>query len=1693
MDEKKLVSFIVITRNRVNERLNNCLAALRSQNFSPENIEIVLLDYGSDIETQKQLQLLAKSFDARYVYVDESGAWNRGRAINLGCQAALGELLAISDIDMIHGPDYAAEAWQRYVELGRGAFYGKGIPWDLPERLKVSQDEVCTEFAALKQRSTARPRGMGNVVFSRATFDDLRGWEEEYLVWGCEDSDFNDRAKRSGAFCVEITAGLLHQWHEVHDSSAEARRSIGFNRVMYLGCVGRTPVARTGSFGNIYPLATHKAFQAPSLSLVLMGVNNATQVAPTLASINGGMYPVSEIILAGFSGDIGTLQPLCDFPLRAIPHHEMDPIVSFLKSEVRTDVLGFLPAGFSFGEYFLVYECLGKLLSGAHDVDGFFWWDAKGYDLNHQILPAFESTPSIMSSQTHPVCEEGSSGLLEDSLSFVGWQDKYSLYCPVFEGVQELRPIKNPKCSVVVISWVFHPDSERTLAELASQLEPSCQILLVDNGCSPGELDALLPYVHTLVRMRENTGAYLARNVGALFALSSVLIFLDDDGIPGKNYAQEHLKAHETHGIVSARGAVLPKTDNPLNALARHYNLGHTPFPIFADIEGNTSYKASAFFVVGGWDDSIRFGGGGVDLALRLLRAYPDWGCQIYWPTATIRHDYSSSEDALEVKRVKQEASRRNMEAKFPGYRNAMEAWSVTKGRTDAICSVSDMQLPVAGWRERTLEQVMAEADLTLARRLQDAGDKNTALILLQRANLFLEKRRTENGNASQVLEKSSNFPKRNNLIKEKLIEQAHNLETAVAKAIETGTRPKRLLEAVVEFLTYHGESAIMAGWVKDSQMAEGKIVAPHDGAPVVSVVVPCHNYGRYLAECVKSVLLQSFCAWEIIIVNDGSTDDTHEVAQDIMANYPGHAIRYYRQEQKGIVQPRNRGVTLAKGEFILPLDADDLIAPTFLERTVAYLLERPELGYVSTKALFFGSSNKIWPSEPFANLSLLVTNQQTNTTLYRKTMWQDVNGYDERMIHGYMDWEFWIHCTKMGWTGEQINEPLFFYRRKDDSVVMRAKQRDIAIKEQIVDLHSDIYDPSKLASVRHEMGVNNWIPADLIRNPLRIRKRGVDSDIKGAPNAVSVSENPKGHIQDDAGKRQVLDVLNQVLPELCTFFKRPEAGCGIPSEFQSMLKRLSSKVQSLLVHDKGENALEIAALLLAYYPLEPAAIMLLLQTLSSSGHIAQALILAKFYIELFPDQRDMKSFLAKVLHGWASVEVDPLHALGLLDGAALLDPGNNDILTDFWAKFRQLGLTRKDSPPATVWYVTNSFGYGVGGVNGVTEAKSMTLSSILRGPNGPEVCILTPLRPGLPEAVAEFAKHLGNVCGAGNFRWPHWVGTTAQGVGTSVKAGTSLLNGTCRLVRPLESQPDCVIVEGVRLEADIYLKSLGLTTDCPRVYVHHTSPDQFSDKYTDIDMMSEALKAFADYDNFVCVSANVIEEWRRFEELADKNWVYIPNCAREEEAEQLLSYDKLDLRQALDLPPDAFVVLCLASVQTRKGQDILLNQIAEVLHHLPNAYFLFVGPILSQWGGREILDTARKFFSIDQVRFLGARRNALEYLRAADCLVLPSREEALPLTILEAMVLAKPCVASDVNGIPELVEHESSGLLFSHSVPRDLAKHLIRLGQDSSLAKKMGLQARQRYLDFFSRRLHSARWNEVLKKIILNGGDWAL
>jgi len=275
---------------------------------------------------------------------------------------------------------------------------------------------------------------------------------------------------------------------------------------------------------------------------------------------------------------------------------------------------------------------------------------------------------------------------LKDRLNYRKWQAKESIYMPVIDRVEKKDRIDRPTISIITISWRLDPDTIENFRRLESERHLNFELIFVSNGGHPGEFDSLNPHIDTYIRLNSNTGAYLARNIGALFANAPILFFLEDDGLPAENLIASHLETFANYNVLSVRGVYLPKTElSPYNAMALHYYLGDRPFPHFVNLEGNASYDANAFFTVGGWDDQIRFGHGGPELAYRLFQLDADYGKQIYSPLPALYHDYADNDQHLREKQAKQTQSMERLRSKYPDYDNFLANWDAFYRRSEKI------------------------------------------------------------------------------------------------------------------------------------------------------------------------------------------------------------------------------------------------------------------------------------------------------------------------------------------------------------------------------------------------------------------------------------------------------------------------------------------------------------------------------------------------------------------------------------------------------------------------------------------------------------------------------------------------------------------------------------------------------------------------------------------------------------------------------------------------------------------------------------------------------------------------------------------------------------------------------------------------------------------------------------------------
>lgn len=245
---------------------------------------------------------------------------------------------------------------------------------------------------------------------------------------------------------------------------------------------------------------------------------------------------------------------------------------------------------------------------------------------------------------------------------------------------------------------------------------------------------------------------------------------------------------------------------------------------------------------------------------------------------------------------------------------------------------------------------------------------------------------------------------------------------------------------------------------------------------PLVSVIIPCYNYGKYVVEAIDSCLKSSYNNIEIIVVNDCSTDlYTNNVLSHL--NKPKTYVINHT-ENKGLPASRNTAIKAAKGKYIVPLDADDTIEPTYIQKTVHVLEMQPRVGFVSTGRRHFGTENLIHVPPQYNFYKLLFQNICSVTSLFRKEAWEEVGGFNEKMKDGYEDWDFWISLGEKGWFGHRIPDILFNYRKHGKSMIDDAVEKHDDLVKQIRENHPELYKPERLAQINKEWTIKIPTPS---------------------------------------------------------------------------------------------------------------------------------------------------------------------------------------------------------------------------------------------------------------------------------------------------------------------------------------------------------------------------------------------------------------------------------------------------------------------------------------------------------------------------------------------------------------------------------------------------------------------------------------
>jgi len=230
--------------------------------------------------------------------------------------------------------------------------------------------------------------------------------------------------------------------------------------------------------------------------------------------------------------------------------------------------------------------------------------------------------------------------------------------------------------------------------------------------------------------------------------------------------------------------------------------------------------------------------------------------------------------------------------------------------------------------------------------------------------------------------------------------------------------------------------------------------------SPAVSIVVPCYGQAHVLGDALDSLAAQAFTDWACIVV---APHEQSEDVQRVLSRFSGARIRtlpghphHEQNRPRLLLEPvangpgsaRNFAIATTRSGYLLPLDADDMIAPGFLERTMR-VLDDPGVSIAFTDVQCFGVDRHSWATGPFSREALVESNRLPYCALYRREVWEALGGYREGFC--YEDWDFWLGAATLGFRATSVREPLFFYRTG------REPSRHAALRERHEDLAREV------------------------------------------------------------------------------------------------------------------------------------------------------------------------------------------------------------------------------------------------------------------------------------------------------------------------------------------------------------------------------------------------------------------------------------------------------------------------------------------------------------------------------------------------------------------------------------------------------------------------------------------------------------
>lgn len=227
-----------------------------------------------------------------------------------------------------------------------------------------------------------------------------------------------------------------------------------------------------------------------------------------------------------------------------------------------------------------------------------------------------------------------------------------------------------------------------------------------------------------------------------------------------------------------------------------------------------------------------------------------------------------------------------------------------------------------------------------------------------------------------------------------------------------------------------------------------------------VSVVIPMYNYARYLPETVESLINQTYPVKEIIMVNDGSPDNSLEVAKSLIEKYPNHKLITIDKPNGGLASARNAGIKVATGEWIMCLDSDDKLVPGAIEEHVKLIED--DMTIAQCGLMEFGERYISYAPLGATLERILKSNTVFCNAMFNKKVWEAIGGYDENEIlrFGREDHEFWLRCLAHGCTVRTSEFIALRYRVHNNNMTKMTLHPNWGkVEKYFRDKHKDLYE----------------------------------------------------------------------------------------------------------------------------------------------------------------------------------------------------------------------------------------------------------------------------------------------------------------------------------------------------------------------------------------------------------------------------------------------------------------------------------------------------------------------------------------------------------------------------------------------------------------------------------------------------------